>query len=105
MNARNLILSAVAAIASVAAFANTDGARSEKVAVVATDAGTVRISSLSHGCIRVTRGEPVSPELVFAPGRGESVAEFEFLIADGARFEIGVELGEIFLVHLKYSVV
>ena len=37
--------------------------------------------------------------------RGESVAEFEFLIADGARFEIGVELGEIFLVHLKYSVV
>ncbi len=77
MNARNLILSAVAAIASVAAFANTDGARSEKVAVVATDAGTVKISSFSRGCIRVTRGEPVSPELVFAPGRGESVAVTE----------------------------
>ena len=39
----------------VIAFANTDGARSEKVAVVATDAGTVRmITEMSFSAM--TRG-------------------------------------------------
>ena len=52
-----------------------EGARGPKAdfASVPTEAGVVKISSFSKGSLRVTRGESVSPELVFAPGRSFKV--------------------------------
>ena len=42
-------------------------------ATIATARGEVKVSSFSEGGLRVTRGEPVSPELVFDAGRAAQV--------------------------------
>ena len=56
-----------AALAACAARASGESGKYE--ATCSTSRGEVRVSSFSKGSLRVTRGRPVSPELVFDADR------------------------------------
>lgn len=63
----NRLVSA-AMVATIAAASAAAPAEAVYSAIVATRCGDVLVSSFSAGGLRVTRGRPVSPELVFANG-------------------------------------
>ena len=67
-------LASAAMVATIAAASAAAPAEAVYSAIVATRCGDVLVSSFSAGGLRVTRGRPVSPELVFADGRRALIA-------------------------------
>ncbi len=63
------------------------GALPSGAVTVATPSGGVCVSSPSKGALRVTRGAPVSPELVFVSAKGEPVSVEN--VAEGVRVRSG----------------